>query len=193
MQEENKLDTANLFFTDNYSIFDSSSEFFQQYKNDYDNKETQKNNFPSIFNEKNISTNNQEQDIKRSESITEINKCHDEKKNNIIPKDIPLKVYKQKTENNYYRKDAHYKHFKAFLGKYIKNKINELKNKCFPYYSKNNFPSIFNEKNISINNQEQDIKRRESITEINKCDDEKKNNIIPKDIPLKVYKQKNSI
>ena len=80
MQEENKLDTANLFFTDNYSIFDSSSEFFQLYKNDYDNKETQKNNFPSIFNEKNISTNNQEQDIKRSESITEINKCDDEKK-----------------------------------------------------------------------------------------------------------------
>ena len=139
MQEENKLDTANLFFTDNYSIFDSSSEFFQQYKNDYDNKETQKNNFPSIFNEKNISTNNQEQDIKRSESITEINKCDDEKKNNIIPNNILLKVYKQKTENNYYRKDAHYKHFKAFLGKYIKNKINELKNKCFPYYSKNNF------------------------------------------------------
>ena len=25
------------------------------------------------------------------------------------------------------------------MGKYIKNKINELKNKCFPYYSKNNF------------------------------------------------------
>ena len=46
---------------------------------------------------------------------------------------------KKSTENNYYRKDAHYKHFKAFLGKYIKNKINELKNKCFPYYSKNNF------------------------------------------------------
>ena len=42
MQEENKLDTANLFFTDNYSIFDSSSEFFQLYKNEYDNKETQK-------------------------------------------------------------------------------------------------------------------------------------------------------
>ena len=28
-------------------------------------------------------------------------------------------------------------HFKVILGKYIKKKINELKNKCFPYYSKN--------------------------------------------------------
>ena len=80
MQEENKLDTANLFFTDNYSIFDSSFEFFQQYKYDYDNKEIQKNNFPSTFNEKNISINNQEQNVKRRESITEINKCDDEKK-----------------------------------------------------------------------------------------------------------------
>ena len=39
MQEENKLDITNLFFVDTYSIFDSSSEIFQQYKNAYDNKE----------------------------------------------------------------------------------------------------------------------------------------------------------
>ena len=38
--------------------------------------------------------------------------------------------------NNIYRKDAYYKHFKVLLGKYIKNKINELKNQCFLYYSK---------------------------------------------------------
>ena len=138
MQEENKLDITNLFFADTYSIFDSSSEIFQQYKNAYDNKEEQKKNFHYIFNEKSISTNNQEQDIKRRESITNINNCN-EKKNNIIQNNILLKIFKTNIENNYYLKDAHYKHFKVFLGKYIKNKINELKNKCFPYYSKNNF------------------------------------------------------
>ena len=138
MQEENKLDITNLFFADTYSIFDSSSEIFQQYKNAYDNKEEQKKNFHYIFNEKSISTNNQEQDIKRRESITNINN-YNEKKNNIIQNNILLKIFKPNIENNYYRKNAHYKHFKVFLGKYIKNKINELKNKCFPYYSKNNF------------------------------------------------------
>ena len=43
------------------------------------------------------------------------------------------------SEKILYRKDAYYKHFKVILGNYIKNKINKLKNKCFPYYSKNNF------------------------------------------------------
>ena len=31
------------------------------------------------------------------------------------------------------RKDAYYKHFKVDLGKYIKNRMNILKNRCFPY------------------------------------------------------------
>ena len=43
------------------------------------------------------------------------------------------------SEDIIYRKDAYYKHFKVILGKYIKNKINQLKNNCFPYYSQNNF------------------------------------------------------
>ena len=38
-----------------------------------------------------------------------------------------------------YRKDAYYKHFKVYLGKYIKNRMNILKNRCFPYYNRNNF------------------------------------------------------
>ena len=45
------------------------------------------------------------------------------------------------SENVLYRKDAYYKHFKVILGKYIKNKVNRLKNICFPYYSRNNFSS----------------------------------------------------
>lgn len=138
MQEDNQLDITNLLFTDNYSIFDSSSEFFQQYKNNYDNTEDQKKNFPYMLTDKSISINNQEQDIMRRENFTKINK-YNEKKNNIVPNNILLKIYQPNIENNFYRKDAYYKHFKANLGKYIKNKINELKNKCFPYYSKNNF------------------------------------------------------
>ena len=38
-----------------------------------------------------------------------------------------------------YRKDYYFKHFKAIFGKYIKNKLNNLKNKCFPNLVLNNF------------------------------------------------------
>ena len=54
---------------------------------------------------------------------------------------IIWKVNKDNQDNNLYRKDAYYKHFKAIFGQYIRNKVNILKNKCFPYYSKNNISS----------------------------------------------------
>ena len=38
-----------------------------------------------------------------------------------------------------YWKDAYYKYFKVNFGKYIKNRMNILKNRCFPYYIRNNF------------------------------------------------------
>jgi hypothetical protein len=43
--------------------------------------------------------------------------------------------------NKKYRKDAYYKHFKVIFGKYLKNRINALKNKCFPELKKNKFSS----------------------------------------------------
>ena len=55
-------------------------------------------------------------------------------KNKLSP-EIPLNTM----SNIFYRKDAYYKFFKVNLGKFIKNKMNILKNKSFSYYSKNNF------------------------------------------------------
>ena len=46
-----------------------------------------------------------------------------------------LKEFKSKL----YRKDYYYKHFKALFGKYFRNKLNFLKNKCFPTFIFNNF------------------------------------------------------
>ena len=43
------------------------------------------------------------------------------------------------SSNILYRKDCYYKYFKVNFGRYITTKINILKNKSFPYYSKNNF------------------------------------------------------
>jgi hypothetical protein len=45
----------------------------------------------------------------------------------------------KKSKNILYRKDGYYKHFKVIFGRYLKNRVNKLKNICFPNYSKNNF------------------------------------------------------
>ena len=47
----------------------------------------------------------------------------------------------QKNLNIKYRKDAYYKYFKVIFGKFLKKRINKLKNICFPEYNKNNFSS----------------------------------------------------
>jgi hypothetical protein len=49
---------------------------------------------------------------------------------------------KKEKKNYVYRKDAYYKHFKALFAKYIRNKVNNLKNICFPNFNKNNFAAL---------------------------------------------------
>jgi len=49
---------------------------------------------------------------------------------------------KKEKKNYIYRKDAYYKHFKALFAKYIRNKVNNLKNICFPNFNKNNFAAL---------------------------------------------------
>ena len=51
---------------------------------------------------------------------------------------------KDKTGNKtakLYRKDYYYKHFKALFFRYLRNKLNNLKNKCFPSFIFNRFSS----------------------------------------------------
>ena len=67
-------------------------------------------------------------------------------KTNILNEALaPTKIISEKdmenSKNKKYRKDAYYKHFKVLFGKYLKNRINALKNKCFPEFKKNKFSS----------------------------------------------------
>ena len=137
MHTENKFDITNFLFLDNYSIMENSFEFLSQEQYNLDDKKEHKKIFETFITKKKFITNKR-REINQRENINEIN-THDEKKNNLNFNNIFLKLSKPNSENNLYRKDALYKHFKVILGKYIKNRINELKNKCFPYYSKNNF------------------------------------------------------
>ena len=59
----------------------------------------------------------------------------DREKEKRIIKFIKIKEIKERQ----YRKDYYYKHFKSLFGKYLKNKLNNLKNKCFPNFRFNNF------------------------------------------------------
>ena len=66
-------------------------------------------------------------------------KIRDDKNNILNKKELSQETPLNIMSNIFYRKDAYYKFFKVNLGKFIKNKMNILKNKSFSYYSKNNF------------------------------------------------------
>ena len=114
-----------------------------------------KNEFISTFQE-NISNFNQlKNKLKKKEIKFITNKISNKEKkrnqktflnesvnNNINTSLINIKKFNTTILSNIiYRKDAYYKHFKANLGKYIKDRMNSFKNKCFPFYSRNNFSS----------------------------------------------------
>ena len=143
MKEKINCDNISNLFLESFSFQENSFDFSRQESNNLDYKdiyrEEPKKNIMTIFNN---NFYNQIQELNQRENNEEVRK-YQEKKNNFISYNFFMKIHKPSTtltsENNIYRKDAYYKHFKVILGKYIKNKINELKNKCFPYYSKNNF------------------------------------------------------
>ena len=76
--------------------------------------------------------------LKKANNFTTIKsyKKDEEKKLKIF---INRKSLRAEQEKKIYRKDYYYKHFKAIFGKYLRNKINDLKNKSFPNFVYNNF------------------------------------------------------
>ena len=112
---------------DNEKIKDKSKKIFYIYQIKRNPKRirTKGNKSKINFNNNNLSS----EELKGSESNND-NKCNKKFINKLIP---------YMSSDVHYRKDAYYKHFKVNLGKYIKKRMNILKNKCFPYYSRNNF------------------------------------------------------
>ena len=75
---------------------------------------------------------------KTAKSLT-FKEIKDDGSNILNKKELSPETPLNSLSNIFYRKDAYYKFFKVNLGKFIKNKMNILKNKSFSYYSKNNF------------------------------------------------------
>ena len=118
------LNEKNDNLIDTEKIKDKSKKIFYIYQIKKIPKKlrTKENKFK---NNKNFSS----EEVKGSERNND-NKCNKKFINKLIP---------YMSSDIHYRKDAYYKHFKVNLGKYIKKRMNILKNKCFPYYSRNNF------------------------------------------------------
>ena len=107
-----------------------TDELFNQYKTQL---ETLK-----LKNEQNIMSDF----IVNSISVYKVEEVNDIVEVNVML-DISFKDYIINTNNNnVYRKDAYYKHFKSIFARYIKCKANKLKNCCFPNFNKNNFAAL---------------------------------------------------
>ena len=79
-------------------------------------------------------------DDKSLSKKTNINKnsYNKNQKNQYIKNITNIFVSKEKRDK-IYRKDYYYKHFKAIFGKYLRNRLNNLKNRCFPNFIFNHF------------------------------------------------------
>ena len=121
------LNEKNDNLIDTEKIKDKSKKIFYIYQIKRNPKRirTKGNKSKINFNNNNLSS----EELKGSENNND-NKCNKIFINKLIP---------YMSSDIHYRKDAYYKHFKVNLGKYIKKRMNILKNKCFPYYSRNNF------------------------------------------------------
>jgi hypothetical protein len=79
--------------------------------------------------------------LKKGDKI-EANNREDKKIKFVLEKETQGNIINSNNNNNVYRKDAYYKHFKSIFARYIKCKANKLKNCCFPNFNKNNFAAL---------------------------------------------------
>ena len=93
-----------------------------------------------IFQKKNEFKKEKKTELKALEGAKN-NRSNTFDSNDNSPKRFTSKSQFNNSLNILYRKDAYYKFFKVNFGRYITTKMNILKNKSFPFYSKNNFSS----------------------------------------------------
>ena len=125
-----KYNDKNIFNSNDNLCKDKKNIFFYIYPNSNSIKKRE------IKNQK-----KKKEIIKNNDNIKKTNNSDNKSININCNSRLIWKVNKGKQYMNLYRKDAYIKHFKAIFGQYIRNKINLLKNKCFPFFSKNNISS----------------------------------------------------
>ena len=144
-EENNFPNNLDFDLYDSFSLFSKKEENFN---NDELDKELEEKLFyitptKNKYEKKEIKyniqkhNNNKKKEKIENKFLNEVgnDNMYDSKKNNNNKFKVNL------LSGSVYRKDSYYKYFKVNLWKYIKNKMNTYKNKCFSFYSRNNFSS----------------------------------------------------
>ena len=126
-----KIEVNNIIYNTNQKIEIEHTKYFKNLNFSHSNLNNDKNEIFIVKKEKKYYNNKKIDGIKNLSSFIgkkgEINL-----RKNIF-------VCEKEKKDKLYRKDAYFKHFKAIFVKYLKNKLNNLKDLCFPNFILNKF------------------------------------------------------
>ena len=126
-----KIEVNNIIYKTNQKIEIEHTKYFKNLNFSHSNLNNDKNEIFIVKKEKKYYNNKKIDEIKNLSSFIgkkgEINL-----RKNIF-------VCEKEKKDKLYRKDAYFKHFKAIFVKYLKNKLNNLKDLCFPNFILNKF------------------------------------------------------
>ena len=126
-----KIEVNNIIYNTNQKIEIEHTKYFKNLNFSHSNLNNDKNEIFIVKKEKKYYNNKKIDEIKNLSSFIgkkgEINL-----RKNIF-------VCEKEKKDKLYRKDAYFKHFKAIFVKYLKNKLNNLKDLCFPNFILNKF------------------------------------------------------
>ena len=126
-----KIEVNNIIYNTNQKIEIEHTKYFKNLNFSHSNLNNDKNEIFIVKKQKKYYNNKKIDEIKNLSSFIgkkgEINL-----RKNIF-------VCEKEKKDKLYRKDAYFKHFKAIFVKYLKNKLNNLKDLCFPNFILNKF------------------------------------------------------
>jgi hypothetical protein len=128
-----KIEVNNILYDKKHKIEVENTKYFKNLKFSKINLNNDRNEIFIVKREKK-NYNDKINGIKNLSSLKEIigKKGEINLRKNIF-------ICEKEKKDKLYRKDAYFKHFKAIFVKYLKNKLNNLKDKCFPIFMLNKF------------------------------------------------------
>ena len=133
-EHKEKIEVNNIIYNANQKIEVENTKYIKNLLFSNSNLNNDKNEIFIVKKEKKYCNDKKIDGIKNLSSFKEIigKKGEINLKKNIF-------ICEKEKKDKLYRKDAYFKHFKAIFVKYLKNKLNNLKDLCFPNFILNKF------------------------------------------------------
>ena len=133
-ENKEKIEVNNILYNTNHKIEVENTKYIKNLNFSNRNLNNDKNEIFIVKKEKKYYNDKKIDGIKNLSSFKEIigKKGEINLKKNIF-------ICEKEKKDKLYRKDAYFKHFKAIFVKYLKNKLNNLKDLCFPNFILNKF------------------------------------------------------